>query len=160
NANSRVILISNRGHGDLENEINHLGMMHYFDVVSGAEEVTLEKSHLPPSQMPEDLQKRLINSLNGSDEEALRATLSEAAIYAHPDSTTIGRIDKKPDSTRLAESLERLSVQPNVPITSYGDQPSDIKQLKSVAEPKSRVLKGVIVNAQRDDVGREIDVDG
>ncbi|WVK02521.1 type III secretion system effector protein XopC [Xanthomonas campestris pv. olitorii] len=160
NANSRVILISNRGHGDLENEINHLGMMHYFDVVSGAEEVTLEKSHLPPSQMPEDLQKRLINSLNGSDEEALRATLSEAAIYAHPDSTTIERIDKKPDSTRLAESLERLSVQPNVPITSYGDQPSDIKQLKSVAEPKSRVLKGVIVNAQRDDVGREIDVDG
>ncbi|WP_244667877.1 type III secretion system effector protein XopC [Xanthomonas sp. D-99] len=160
NANSRVILISNRGHGDLENEINHLGMMHYFDVVSGAEEVTLEKSHFPPSQMPEDLQKRLINSLNGSDEEALRATLSETAIYAHPDSTTIGRIDKKPDSTRLAESLERLSVQPNVPITSYGDQPSDIKQLKNVAEPKSRVLKGVIVNAQRDDVGREIDVDG
>ncbi|UNW14489.1 HAD family hydrolase (plasmid) [Xanthomonas phaseoli pv. phaseoli] len=47
NANSRVILISNRGHGDLENEINHLGMMHYFDVVSGAEEVTLEKSHFP-----------------------------------------------------------------------------------------------------------------
>ncbi|PPU04908.1 hypothetical protein XacyCFBP2565_22105 [Xanthomonas arboricola pv. corylina] len=29
-----------------------------------------------------------------------------------------------------------------------------------VAEPKGRVLKGVIVNAQRDDVGREIDVDG
>ncbi|MDO3507745.1 HAD family hydrolase [Ralstonia pseudosolanacearum] len=158
-ADTRVILISNRGHADLEDEVNRLGMMHYFDAVSGAPLVTQPKPGAQPAQMPEELQTRLTQALQGDDSEALRQALNEASIYAHPDTTVVDRTDKKPGATRLLQSLEQLSVPANVPITSYGDQPSDVKQLQTLVG-QGRHLEGVIINPQHNDVGQQIDVAG
>lgn len=158
-AESRVILISNRGHGDLESEVNHLGMMHYFDVVSGNPMVTRPKPGGQAPQMPEDLQQRLTHTLRSGNEGDLRQVLGEAADYAHPDTTEVGRFEKKPDAARLLDSLSRLSVQSDVPITSYGDQNSDVKQLAGLAG-QGRRLEGVVINPQRGDLGRQIQVEG
>lgn len=232
-AESRVVLISNRGHGDLENEVNRLGMAHYFDVVAGAPLVSQDK---PAQPVPADMRQRLLAALEGGDERALldtlvqavphaaarpkaavqggselpaqelrsrlrdallcgdeaalqdalaaaaphahaelsrrlmaplrsgdaaalRQALGEAVAYAHPDTTRVDRADKKPDSKRLQDSLVHLSVPPQVPIVSYGDQASDVKQLAGVAHPHRR-LEGVIVNAQHPGLGRSLDVDG
>lgn len=157
---SRVILISNRSHGDLEDEVNHLGMAHYFDVVSGSPMVTQPKPGEPPAQMSPDLQQRLTGSLRSGNEPELRAVLDEAAAYAHPDTTQVGRSEKKPDATRLRDSLARLSVREDVPITSYGDQNSDVRQLARLPGQGDRRLEGVIVNPQRGDVGQQTAVEG
>ncbi|WP_247709221.1 HAD family hydrolase [Ralstonia solanacearum] len=158
-ADTRVILISNRGHADLEDEVNHLGMMHYFDAVSGTPIIMRPKPGAQQEKMPETLQESLIKALRGDDDEALRQVLGEASTFAHPDTTVIDRGDKKPGATRLLQSLEHLSVPPDVPVTSYGDQASDIKQLQTLAEQR-RHVDGVIVNPQRGDVGQQIDVVG
>jgi len=156
-AESRVILVSNRGHGDLEDEVNHLGMMHYFDVVSGNPMVTRPKPGGQPPQMPEDLQQRLTHALRSGNEEDLHQVLREASDYAHPDTTEVGRFEKKPGAARLLDGLTSLSVQPDVPITSYGDQNSDIEQLAELAL-QGRRLQGVIINPQRDDLGQQVQV--
>ncbi|MCS4509728.1 hypothetical protein NBM50_05555 [Xylophilus ampelinus] len=156
---SRVVLISNRGHGELEDEVNHLGMAHYFDVVSGIPVVTRDRSDAQPAQMPEDLQRRLTQNLRCGDLSALREVLDEVADYAHPNTTAVGRFAKKPDVARLLDALAHLSVQPDVPITSYGDQTSDVQQLTGLAG-QGRRLEGVIINPQRSDVGQQIEVDG
>ncbi|WP_432735403.1 HAD family hydrolase [Ralstonia solanacearum] len=158
-ADARVILISNRGHADLEDEVNHLGMMHYFDAVSGTPIIMRPKPGAQHEEMPETLQKRLTEALRGDNDEALRQVLGEASTFAHPDTTVIDRGDKKPGATRLLQSLEHLSVPPDVPVTSYGDQASDVKQLQTLAE-QGRHVDGVIINPQRGDVGQQIDVVG
>jgi len=236
-AESRVVLISNRGHGDLENEVNRLAMAHYFDVVAGAPLLSQDKPVRPvpdevrrqllaaleggddqalldalvravphaaarpqaavqdgpelPAQPPQaelrdrlrdavlcgdaaalqdalaaaaphahaELSRRLMASLRSGDGAALRQALGEAVPYAHPDSTRVEWGDKKPGSGRLLDSLEHLSVPPQVPIVSYGDQASDVTQLAGAAHPQRR-LEGVIVNAQHPSLGQRIDVDG
>jgi phosphoglycolate phosphatase-like HAD superfamily hydrolase len=231
-AESRVVLISNRGHGDLEKEVNRLGMAHYFDVVAGASLVSRDKPagpvpaelrqqllaaleggddhalldvlvHAVPHAAPQpqaaglatqppqaelrgrlrdallheddaalqdalaaaaphahaELSRRLMASLRSGDGAALRQALGEAVAYAHPDTTRVEWADKKPGSKRLLDSLEHLSVPPQVPIVSYGDQASDVKQLAGAAHPHRR-LEGVIVNAQHPSLGQRIDVDG
>lgn len=158
-AESRVILISNRGHHDVEREVNHLGMMHYFDVVSGAPLVTQSKPGGQPAQMPEGLQQRLIHSLSSGDDMALRQVLDEVADHAHPDTTLVDGIDRKPAAARLVQSLESLSVQPDVPIVSYGDQNSDVAQLAELAG-QGRRLEGVIINPVHNDVGQQVDIAG
>lgn len=92
------------------------------------------KPGVQPQEMPETLQKRLTAALQGDNDEALRQVLGEASTFAHPDTTVVDRGDKKPGATRLLRSLEHLSVPPDVPVTSYGDQASDVKQLQTLAE--------------------------
>lgn len=239
---SRVLLISNRGHADVEKEVNQLGMAHYFDVVAGAPVVSQDKPPpgvpaelrlqlrsaldsgddqallaalvravpmavarpqaaavhdstglptLPPQdRLPAPMRDRLLDALQRGDEtalqgalvaatpfahaelsrrlmaslrsggsEALRQSLDEAVAYAHPDAVTAGRVDLKPAPKRLLDSLARLSVQPEVPIVSYGDQVTDVKQLAG-ADNQRRMLEGVIVNSQHPRVGENIVVDG
>lgn len=160
---SRVILLSNRQHGDLENEIRHLGMGHHFDVVSGTSLIAQPISGAASEPMPAGLQQRLTGLLGstGTDTgtQALRAALEEAAVHAHPDTTRMRWMPAKPDATRLRESLEALDVPPDVPIVSYGDQASDVQQLARLNQPGRR-LKGVIVNRQHPEVGRRIEVEG
>ncbi len=158
-ADSRVILISNRGHADLEDEVNHLGMNHYFDVVSGAPMLTVPKPGAEAPPMSDDLQQRLTQTLRNGDNTALHQVLQEAAIHAHPDTTRIDRGDKKPGAARLMQSLEELSVPPHVPVTSIGDQNSDVRQLAALAGTGRR-LQGVIVNPARGDLGQTVDVAG
>lgn len=158
-AESRVVLISNRGQNDLQDEVNHLNMMHYFDAVSGTPMVTVPKPGAKPRPMPEELQKRLTQALRGNDDKVLRQALEDASGFAHPDTTSVERIDKKPGATRLMQSLADLSVQSDVPIISYGDQPSDVKQLAELAAQGRRV-EGVVVNPQNKDVGKQIDISG
>ncbi|GLU35902.1 hypothetical protein Busp01_57440 [Trinickia caryophylli] len=158
-ASSRVILISNRGQGDLESEVNHLKMMHYFDVVSGTPMVTRAKPGKHGAAMPEALQRQLTQALRGDDEVALRMALDSAVAYAHPDTSVVKRTDGKPRGDRLRQSLETLSIAEDVPIISYGDQPTDVSQAAELAAQGRRV-EGVIVNPQRGDVGQHIDVAG
>lgn len=165
---TRVILLSNRQQGDLENEIRHLGKGHHFDVVSGSPRVTQKISDAPPEPMPVELQQKLMGLLGGTDTEALRTALEEAAVYAHPDITKVRWTPTKPDPTRLRESLEALGVPPDVPIVSYGDQATDVQQLARLAQEElrdrlnqpDRRLEGVIVNRTHPDVGRLIEVEG
>ncbi|ARU24707.1 pilus assembly protein CpaB (plasmid) [Ralstonia solanacearum] len=117
------------------------------------------KPGVQPQEMPETLQKRLTAARQGDNDEALRQVLGEASTFAHPDTTVVDRGDKKPGATRLLRSLEHLSVPPDVPVTSYGDQASDVKQLQTLAE-QGRHVDGGIVNPQRGDVGQKIDVVG
>ena len=156
---TRVILLSNRQQGDLENEIRHLGKGHHFDVVSGSPRVTQKISDAPPEPMPVELQQKLMGLLGGTDTEALRTALEEAAVYAHPDTTKVRWTPTKPDPTRLRESLEALGVPPDVPIVSYGDQVTDVQQLARLDQPDRR-LEGVIVNRTHPKVGHQIDVEG
>ena len=62
-------------------------------------------------------------------------------------------------AARLVQSLESLSVRPDVPITSYGDRDSDIKQLAELVG-QARQLDGVIINPQHKDVGKKVKVAG
>lgn len=157
-AESRVILISNRGQNDLQDEVNHLNMMHYFDVVSGVPMVTVPKLG-PCPRMPEDSQRRLIKALQGNDDKVLREALEDASHFSHPDLTSVDSLDKKPSATRLNESLATLSIPSDVPVISYGDKPSDVGQLTELAGQGRRVA-GVVVNPQNKDVGTQIDICG
>ncbi|WAT14142.1 HAD hydrolase-like protein [Xanthomonas fragariae] len=149
---SCAAVISNRDQDDLADEVKHMNMLRYFDVISGS--TRREK-------MPEDLQKRIVPALRGGDREVVRRTLIEARCYAHPDSDSksTGRMHIKPDPARLNRVLEQLQVGKEVPIISYGDQLSDVKQMAGLAKEGWKV-KGVIINSQNPDVGKEIDVDG
>lgn len=149
---SRVAVISNRDHDDFSGEVKHMNLLEKVDVISGS--TRREK-------MPEDLQKRIVSALRGDDREVARRTLIEARCYAHPDSNSqsTGRMHIKPDPTRLNRVLEQLKVGKEVPIISYGDQLSDVKQMAGLAKEGWKV-KGVIINSQNPDVGKDINVDG
>ena len=177
------LLISNRNVADLGGQVDRLGMAPYFNVVSGVPRMSQPKPGAEPVQMPEELQKRLTCSLGSSpadcDDAALRRVLEEAAVHAHPDTTVVNRVDMKPSAERLRQILADLSVPDlsvpdlsvpdpsvpdpsvllHVPITSYGDQTSDIQQMAPWVE-EGRPLKGVIINPQRADLGQMIDVAG
>ncbi|WOB32154.1 hypothetical protein NYR98_07720 [Xanthomonas hortorum pv. pelargonii] len=129
-----------------------MNLLEKVDVISGS--TRREK-------MPEDLQKRIVSALRGDDREVARRTLIEARCYAHPDSNSqsTGRMHIKPDPTRLNRVLEQLKVGKEVPIISYGDQLSDVQQMAGLAKEGWKV-KGVIINSQNPDVGKDINVDG
>lgn len=158
-AGSPVMLISNRAHSDLEKEVNHLGIQRDFDVVSGAPTVTRPRSNASTAPMPEALQQRLTAALQGNDDDALRAALEDASAYAHPNTTSVTQTDRKPNATRLLDSLQRLSVPSEAPIILYGDQPSDISQAAKLAETGRRI-EGVLIDPGHSDVGRQIDIEG
>ncbi len=158
-AGSPVMLISNRAHSDLKKEVNYLDMRQDFDVVSGAPTVTRPRSNANPSPMPEALQQRLMAALQGDDDGVLRATLEEASAYAHPNTTSVTQIDRKPLATRLLDGLQRLSVPPEAPIVLYGDQPSDISQAAPLAQTGRRI-EGALIDPGRSDVGQRIQIEG
>lgn len=157
------LLISNRNVADLGGQVDRLGMAPSFKVVSGVPRMSQPKPGAEPVEMPEDLQKQLTCSLGSSpadyDDAALRRVLEKASVHAHPDTTVVNRVDMKPSAERLRQILADLSVPLHVPITSYGDQTSDIQQMASWVG-QGRRLKGVIINPQRADMGQMIDVAG
>ncbi|MHA6891178.1 hypothetical protein [Ralstonia pseudosolanacearum] len=159
---SPMLLISNRAHYELEKEVNHLGMRQDFDIVSGAPTVTLPRPNASAEPMPKTLQDELTSALRGDDDkddDALRVALKDASAYAHPNTTVVTQIDRKPNATRLHDSLQRLSVPPEAPIVLYGDQPRDISQAAELAETGRR-LEGVLIDPDHPDVGRQIDIKG
>ncbi|MGC0016660.1 HAD family hydrolase, partial [Ralstonia pseudosolanacearum] len=156
---SPVMLVSNRAHSDLEKEVDHLGMRQDFDVVSGAPTLTLPRPNASAEPMPEALQQRLTAALRGNDDDALRAALEDASAHAHPDTTVVIQTDRKPNATRLLDSLQRLSVPSEAPIVLYGDQPTDISQAAELAETGRRI-EGVLIDPDHPDVGRQIDIKG
>ncbi|MBL9198189.1 hypothetical protein VB151_10950 [Xanthomonas fragariae] len=149
---SRVAVISNRDQKDLSYEAEYMNLLDKVDVISGSTR---------REEMPEDLQKRIVPALRDGNRELVRRTLIEARCYAHPefDSKSTGRMYIKPDPTRLNRVLEQLQIEKEVPIISYGDQLSDVKQMAGLAKEGWKV-KGVIINSQNPDVGKDIDVDG
>ncbi|MES2830641.1 MAG: HAD hydrolase-like protein [Pseudomonadota bacterium] len=58
---ARLILISNKGDNDLHNEVNKLGIAHFFDVISGVPQVTVDDAvvHLDKKPAPQRLQKAI-----------------------------------------------------------------------------------------------------
>ncbi|MHA6894934.1 hypothetical protein ACQUJT_12700 [Ralstonia pseudosolanacearum] len=158
---SPVMLVSNRAHYELKKEVDHLDMRQDFDVVSGAPTVTLPRPNASAEPMPDALQEQLTSALRGDDDkddDALRMALEDASAYAHPNTTVVTQIDRKPNATRLLDSLQRLSVPPEAPIVLYGDQPQDISQAAEFA--KTGRIKGVLVDPNHPDVGRQIDIKG
>ncbi|WP_247535713.1 hypothetical protein [Ralstonia pseudosolanacearum] len=159
---SPVMLISNRAHYELEKEVNHLGMRQDFDIVSGAPTVTLPRPNASAEPMPKTLQDELTSALRGDDDkddDALRMALEDASAYAHPNTTVVTQTDRKPNATRLLDSLQRLSVPPEAPIVLYGDQSRDISQAAELAETGRRI-EGVLIDPDHPDVGRQIDIKG
>ncbi|HEX7635596.1 MAG TPA: hypothetical protein VF427_10000 [Noviherbaspirillum sp.] len=123
NPDARTILISNRGHGDLEKEINKLQMAHYFDWVSGTPEMTIPKS--------------------GSAGEEQQASNTEA----HPDTTMVKRIHGKPSAYQLRQAFDHLSIPSGMNVTLWGDTPKDVTQaldMKNALENSN--VRGVVVN--------------
>jgi len=59
---ARLVLISNKGDGDLHNEVNKLGIAHYFDSISGTSQITVDGAvtHLHKKPAPDRLQKALL----------------------------------------------------------------------------------------------------
>lgn len=158
-ADTRTILISNRGHNDLESEVRRLDMMHYFNAVIGAPLVTRPRPGAKTHEMPLAGQERLMAALRSGESDALSKAVEETLEFSHPNTTKIGLINKKPGSARLAASLEQLSIKPDVPITTYGDQDTDVVQAAEF-HVNGRSVQGVIVNPARNDVGAQIEVDG
>lgn len=123
NANTRTILISNRGHKDLEKEVNKLQMVHYFDWISGAPEVTIPKT--------------------GQTGEAQQ----EPSTEAHPDTTAVQRMHRKPSSHHLRQAFDHLSIPSGVNVTLWGDTPKDVTQalgMKSILENSN--VHGNVIN--------------
>ncbi|CAH0442900.1 hypothetical protein [Ralstonia pseudosolanacearum] len=159
---SPVMLISNRAHYELKKEVDHLDMRQDFDVVSGAPTVTLPRPNASAEPMPKTLQDELTSALRGDDDkddDALRVALKDASAYAHPNTTMVTQTDRKPNATRLLDSLQRLSVPPEAPIVLYGDQSRDISQAAELAET-GRHIEGVLIDPDHPDVGRQIDIKG
>ncbi|QOK94957.1 hypothetical protein HF908_24855 (plasmid) [Ralstonia pseudosolanacearum] len=112
--------------------------------------------------MPKTLQDELTSALRGDDDkddDALRVALKDASAYAHPNTTMVTQTDRKPNATRLLDSLQRLSVPPEAPIVLYGDQSRDISQAAELAET-GRHIEGVLIDPDHPDVGRQIDIKG
>ena len=58
NASERIVLLSNRRNAELQQEINQMGMAHYFDVAAGVSEVTLGEEVVCVSKKPDPARLR------------------------------------------------------------------------------------------------------
>lgn len=158
-SNSRIILISNRGHRVVEAELNALQLMHYFDAVSGTPEETLPLFGPPPASMSAGLQHSLINALSSAEPAALHRIRDDVANHAHPETTWVGRTQAKPSDQRIQSALTHLSIPTQTPIVSYGDQNTDISQMKRIAENRPGVF-GVVTNAEHPHCHKSVNIDG